>query len=284
MENRLLLFLFLIIFNLTFAQDYTVSGKVEDNQNQPIAFANVILLSAVDSTLIMGAVSEENGNYVFASSAQGKYILKASFMGYKDGFSTAFEVNGPTKIPVIVLMDDEEALDEVNVTLKRPTIRREIDRLVFNVENTVISSGTTYDIIRRTPGVIVNQDQILVKNRPAQIYINDRRVYLTEQELQQLLQGFSGQNVKAVEVITNPPAKYDAEGGAILNIVTSKNISIGYKSSINASNTQARLPKYSFGTSQFYKNNWLNAFASYNFNTSRDNNRDFGRAVNFKGG
>lgn len=271
MENRPLLFLFLLTLNLAFAQDHTVSGTVVDNQNQPITFANVVLLAAVDSTLIMGAVSGEKGEFSLASIAQGNYLLQASFVGYKDGFSAPFEINGATRIPVIVLMDDEEALDEVKLILKRPTIRREIDRLVFNVENTVISSGTTYDIILRTPGVIVNQDQILVKNRPAQIYINDRRVYLTEQELQQLLQGFSGQNVKAVEVITNPPAKYDAEGGAILNIVTSKNISIGYKGSVNASNTQARLPKYSFGTSQFYKNNWLNAFASYNFNTRRDN-------------
>ena len=118
------------------------------------------------------------------------------------------------------------------------------------------------------------QDQLLVKNRPATVYINDRKVYLTAQELQQLLEGYSGENVKSVEVITTPPARYDAEGGAILNIVTSKNLSIGYKGSINASNTIAIKPKYNVGTNHYYKNDWLNAFASYNFNARNDYKKD----------
>ncbi|WP_031426836.1 outer membrane beta-barrel family protein [Flavimarina sp. Hel_I_48] len=271
MENRLLFLLFFCIANLSLAQDFIINGNVVDAQQEPIGYANILLLAAADSTFVLGAVSEENGSFSFASVKQGKYLLKGSFVGFLDNFSAPFEVEGSTEAPLMILQNDHESLDEVIIITKKPTIRKEIDRLVFNVENTVVSSGTTYDIIRRTPGVIVSQNQILVKNRPAQVYINDRRVYLTAQELQQLLEGFSGENVKSVEVITNPPAKYDAEGGAILNIVTSKNISIGYKGSVNASNTQARVPKYSFGTSQFYKNDWLNAFASYNFNTRKDN-------------
>ncbi|HEA31492.1 MAG TPA: TonB-dependent receptor [Leeuwenhoekiella sp.] len=271
MIKRLLLALLLFLIQQGYAQNYVINGKIIDEQPQALSYVNVLLLKAQDSSLIKGAVTSEDGSYLIDAVDQGNYLIKASFVGYNDGFSAPFEVNASIQLPVITLSENEEALDEVTVTAKRPTIKREIDRLVYNVENTVVSSGTTYDILQRTPGVIVSQNQILVKNRPAQVYINDRRVYLTSQELQQLLQGFSGQNVKSVEVITNPPAKYDAEGGAILNIVTSKNISIGYKGSLNASNTQARVPKYSFGTSQFYKNDWLNAFASYNFNTRRDN-------------
>ena len=125
---------------------------------------------------------------------------------------------------------------------------------------------TTFDILKRTPGVIVSQGNLLVKNRPATVYINDRKVYLSSQELQQLLEGFSAENIKSVEVITNPPARYDAEGGAILNIKTSKNISIGYKGSLNASNTIAIEPKYNIGTSHYYKTDWLNMYLSYNYN------------------
>ena len=137
------------------------------------------------------------------------------------------------------------------------------------MENSVISSLNTYEILKRTPGVIVSQGELLVKNRPATVYINDRKVYLSTAELEQLLSGLSGENVKSVEVITTPPARYEAEGsGAILNIVMSKNPSIGYKGSVNASNTVAVLPKYSLGTSQYYKTNNLNAFASYNFNAN----------------
>ena len=99
---------------------------------------------------------------------------------------------------------------------------------------------------------------------------------MTNEELQQLLEGFAGVNVKSVEVITTPPARYDAEGGAILNIITSKNLSIGYKGSLNASNTVAIKPKYNVGTSQYYKTDWLNAFASYNFNSRFDVKTDEG--------
>lgn len=274
MENRLLLFLFLLTLNLGFAQDQTVSGTVVDNQNQPITFANVVLLAAIDSTLIMGTVSGENGDFSLASVAQGDYLLQASFVGYKDGFSAPFEINGATRIPVIVLMDDEEALDEVKITLKRPTIRREIDRLVFNVENTSLSSGNSFDILRRTPGVIVMQDEIMIKNTPAIVYINERKVYLSSTELRQLLEGFNGENIKSVEVITNPPANYDAEGGAVLNIVTSKNLSIGYKGSLNASNTIAILPKYNFGTSHYYKTKGVDIYANYNLSTRSDYKND----------
>ena len=271
MKKGLLFACLIILIHKGYAQQYVVSGEIVDEQSQGISYVNVLLLQAQDSSFVQGAVTSEDGDYLINAIVPGKYLIKASFVGYNDSFSELFDINDDTQITPIILSENEEALDEVTITAKRPTIRREVDRLVYNVENTVISAGTTYDIITRTPGVIVSQDQILIKNRPAQVYINDRRVYLTSQELQQLLEGFSGQNVKSVEVITTPPAKYDAEGGAILNIITSKSISIGYKGSINASNTQARVPKYSFGTSQFYKNDWLNAFVSYNFNTRRDN-------------
>ena len=139
--------------------------------------------------------------------------------------------------------------------------------MVFNVENTVVSSGSSYDILKKTPGVIISQGKILVKRSEAEVYINDRKVYLSSRELQELLEGLSGANIKSVEVITNPPSKYDAEGGAILNIVTSKSISVGYKGNVNGSNTVAVVPKYTAGTSHYYKNDWLNVFANYNFSS-----------------
>ena len=157
---------------------------------------------------------------------------------------------------------------------KRPTIQRKIDRLVYNVENSVVSSGSTYDILRKTPGVIVQQDNLMIKNTPATVYINDRRVYLSATELRNLLEGFSGENVKAIEIITNPPAKYDAQGGAILNITTSKNPSIGYKGSVNGSNTIAILPKYSLGTTHYYKTRGVDIFANYTYNTRSDYKND----------
>ena len=275
MKHQLLISFFLAPF-VSFAQSGNITGKVVDDQQRAVPYANVLLLKAADSTFVKGAVSEENGEILFAEISSGTYLIKASFVGFKESYSNPFELKDQIRIPDLILQENSEALDAVTVNYRKPTIDRKVDRMVFNVENTAISSGTTFDILQRTPGVIVNQGQLLVKNRPAQVYINDRKVYLTNEELQQLLEGFAGVNVKSVEVITTPPARYDAEGGAILNIVTSKNLSIGYKGSINASNTVGIKPKYNAGTSQYYKTDWLNAFASYNFNSRFDVKTDEG--------
>lgn len=263
------------------AQDYTVKGTILDQSNNAIAYTNVLVLKAADSTLVKGSVSEVDGSYEILGLPSGNYLIKASFVGYIDQFSEPFDLSQEYTVPPLVLIENLENLDEVTVTARRPTVDRKIDRLVFNVENTVVSSGNTFDILRRTPGVTVVQNEIKIRNRAAQVYINDRKVYLTNQELQQLLEGFSGENVKSVEVITTPPARYDAEGGAILNIITSKNLSIGYKGSVFGNNTIAIVPKYSVGTSQYYKTDWLNAFASYTFNSRYDYKNDDSKIVFF---
>ena len=265
---RLLPLLVFIIFipNRMFSQS-EVRGQIVDKEHQPVSFANVILLNAKDSvSVIKGVISEDDGKFLFEDIENQSYVLKISFLGFAD-YLKRFEVEGTTNLGNIVLQESSDSLDEVTVKARKPKIERKIDRISFNVENSVISSLNTYEILKRTPGVIVSQGELLVKNRPATVYINDRKVYLSTAELEQLLSGLNGESVKSVEVITTPPARYDAEGsGAILNIVMSKNPSIGYKGSINASNTIAVFPKYSLGTSQYYKTSNLNAFANYNFN------------------
>ncbi|MCB7481926.1 outer membrane beta-barrel protein [Christiangramia sediminis] len=258
--------LIILLIPYVFFSQNSLSGNIQDRENAPVAFANIILLSAEDSTSVYrGTISEEDGSFVIENIEDSTYLLKVSFVGYKESLQKV-NVKGNTNIPPIILEETSDALDEVVVNARKPKVTRKIDRLVFEVENTILSTGNTFEVLKRTPGVILSQGNLLVKNRPATVYINDRKVYLSSQELQQLLEGFSAENIKSVEVITNPPAQYDAEGGAILNIKTSKNISIGYKGSVNASNTIAIVPKYNIGTSHYYKTDWLNIYASYNYN------------------
>lgn len=264
----------------TYSQN-SLKGIVIDQNQQAVSFANIILFQASDSTTFYkGTVSEEDGSFFIEAVEENDYVLEVRFVGYEN-FVKKIEVKGTTNLRELVLQELASNLDEVTVTAKRPTISRSVDRITFNVENSVLSSGNSYEILKRTPGVIVSQGQLLIKNRPADVYINDNKVYLTAQELQQLLEGFSGENVKSVEVITNPPARYNAEGGSILNIITSKNLSVGYKGSINASTTIAIKPKYALGTSQYYKTDWLNVFASYNYNTRNDVKQDLGKITFF---
>ncbi|TRO67407.1 outer membrane beta-barrel family protein [Christiangramia sabulilitoris] len=257
--------LIFLMFSLVINAQSDLKGNIENINKEPVAFANVILLNAQDSTSVYkGTISEEDGSFLLENVADSTYLLKVSFVGYAENLRLV-KVKGDTKLKTISLDVSSDALDEVVLNARKPTVSRQVDRLIFDVENSTLSTGNTYEILKRTPGVIVSQGQLLVKNNAATVYINDRKVYLTSQELQQLLEGFSAENIKSVEVITNPPARYDAEGGAILNIKTSKNISIGYKGSFNASNTIAVVPKYNVGTSHYYKTDWLNVYASYNY-------------------
>src|SRR5690606_25534966 len=197
----------LLLFSAPLIAQHQITGKVLDPQQDPVSFANVIILNAEDSTsVIKGAVTSEEGSYQFEDIAPAEYVLKVSFVGYED-FLKRIQVSGDETLEDIRLKEMTNDLGEVAITIKNPTIKKEVDRLVFDVENSSLSSGSTWDILRKTPMVIVSNGNLQVRNQGVEIYINDRKVHLTASELQMLLESYSGENIKSIEVITNPPAR-----------------------------------------------------------------------------
>ncbi|NJY61445.1 TonB-dependent receptor [Salinimicrobium sp. CDJ15-81-2] len=268
--------LFLILFLCSFSvySQHSVEGKIVDSNRDPVAFANLILLNAQDSTTVYkGAVSSENGKFNFTDVEPDAYLLKVSFVGFRDHLKQ-IKVSKNENLGTLVLSEDTAALAEVSINYKNPSVKREVDRLVFNVENTTLSHGSSWDILKKTPGVILSGENLTVRNQGVQVYINDRKVQLTASELQTLLENYSAENIKSIEVITTPPARYDAEGGAILNIITSKSIAPGYKGNVNAAWTQAIFPKYQLGTSHYYKTEKLNVFGNYSFSPRKEFKED----------
>ena len=267
----LLLFLIVILglSQKVSAQTFELSGEVRDERNEAIPFASVFLLQTADSTLVKGTSADESGSFTIENITAGIYFLKASYIG-RMSTALAIDISKDTKIGALIISQNAEQLNEVVVTANRPQVERKVDRLVFNVENTVLSQSSSWEILQQTPGVISMQDELQIRNQAAVVYINDRKVQLSPEEIRSLLENYQGSNIKSVEVIPNPPAKYDAEGGAVLNIITSKNISLGYKGNVNTSYTQAIFPKYSFGTSHFYKTEKLNVNASYSYAPRKD--------------
>ncbi|MEM8847669.1 MAG: outer membrane beta-barrel family protein [Bacteroidota bacterium] len=263
---------------LCWAQAYKITGKVVNEENKSIAFANVLLLRAADSTFVQGTSTDDTGRFMLEQVQPDLYLLQASYIGV-GSIPRGLDVTADVSLGALIIPSSTN-LDEVVVTAKRPTVQRLTDRLVFNVENSVISQGSSWDILRSTPGVIMNQDELQIRGQSATVYLNDRKVQLSSQEVRDLLQGFSGTNIKSVEVITNPSARYDAEDGPILNIVTSKPITPGYKGSVNGSITRAVFPKYSFGTSHYYKTEKLNLFANYSINPKKEI-RKTDKGINF---
>lgn len=267
-----LTFVFLSVFlicSCLHGQTFRIAGKVVDEQNQIIPYANILLLQASDSTFVSGTSADDNGFFELTEVAPNLYLLQASYVG-RGSEPRALDIAKDISLGALVIPLESNELDEVVVTAQRPKLQKLPDRLVFTVENTVISQGNSWDVLKSTPGVIVAEDRLMVRGQNATVYLNDRKVQLSGQEVQDLLQGLSGTNIKSVEVIGNPPASYDAGGGPILNIVTSKSIVPGYKGSINGSYTQAVFPKYSLGTSHYYKTDKLHLFANYTINPQKE--------------
>lgn len=261
------------------AQTYEVSGTVKDRDNEAVGFANVLLLKVSDSSVVQGASSDEVGRFVISNVQPQTYFLKASYIGSSSNL-IAVDVKENVAIGTIIIENSSIDLDGVEVIANNPTVVRKSDRLIFNVENTIASLGNSWDVLRKTPGVIMVNDQLKIKNQTPTIYLNNRKVQLTNTEIKNLLEGVSGANIKSVEVIMNPPASYDAEGGPILNIITTKNITPGYKGSVNGDFIQAIYPKYSFGTSHYFKTEKLSVFANYSI-SPRKEYKDNNGYINF---
>lgn len=276
------LFIWLALVAVTslslYAQEATLQGNVVDVEGSPISYAT-ILVSEVPSeespnpTTIQGATTDVSGKFIVENLEPKQYQLIVSYVGF-ESISKTVEATSTNEIYDYTLQIDASVLDEVVVTARRPTIEKEAGKLVFHVENSALSVGNTFDLLKKTPGVIVIGDQIRVKNATPVIFLNGKRAYLAPNEIISLLKNLDASTVQSVEVITNPSAKYDAEAGTVLNIISSQAVSIGYKGNIRTNYEQAIFPKYSFGTSQFYKNQWLNLYGSYNFSPRKEYKND----------
>jgi hypothetical protein len=272
-KKTLFLFSFFLCSIAVWAQTYSISGTVKDTDNETVAFANILVMQSLDSTIVTGTSSDENGVFKIEDLKSSQYILKTSFIGFKDDFQTLNLIEDISDI-IVVLEESVEALNEVQIFFEKPTLKREADRLVFNVEKTALSQGNLVEVLRSTPSVLVLDDAILVKNSTPTVYINDRKVHLSSSELIELLQGSSASNIKSVEVITNPSAKYDADSGVVLNIVMSKNLITGYNGSVFNNYTQGVFPKYTAGTSHYFKGDKTNLFFNYSYNNRKDDRVD----------
>lgn len=270
MLKKILFYAFYLSTFLGFSQDFYLQATVVDEQNQPIAFSNVVISISENTNYINGTTSNEAGFFQFKNLKPNTYTLVISYLGFEN-YSTTVQLVDNKNLGLLVLKEKAETLNGVTVVAKRPTVNRLVDRLVFNVENSTLSNTNVLDVLKHTPGVLVHDGKITVKQATPTVYINDRKVYLSANEIQQLLEGTSASNIKSIEVITNPPAKYEAEGGAVLNIVTSKNIIAGYNGSVFGTYKQgSEYPKYALGTSHFFKTKKINTYLNYNISPRKD--------------
>lgn len=247
---------------MLFSQKQKIEGTVINIQNEKLPMVTVEVYN-FQNTLIKKVVTNENGGFVLEGISETKVKLIFKDLEYNE-LEENLDLAKQDKPLHIILKKNIQEIQEVVMTKQKPVVTRKIDRLSFNVENSNISSQNAWEILKKTPGVSVKNDALTIKgSQSILVTINDKKIMLTGDELKNLLENTQGEEMKSVEVITNPPAKYEASGSAVLNIIMKKNTIEGYRGIISSKYVQSQYAKGVAGISQYYKKDKLSAMASY---------------------
>lgn len=271
----------LVTGSLAYAQNATVSGKIQDQQGLPLDFSTIALISAKDSSIIKGVVANEQGLYTLSNIPFGKYIVKASLFGYASQSSKEFSLNtdkSSAEINLTLLSDNKKVnLNEVVVVAKKPFVERKADKLIVNVESSSLSTGSTaLEVLQRSPGISLDQnDNISLQGKSGVLVMLDgKQTYMSNADLAALLKSMPSSEIQTIEIITNPSSKYEAEGNAgIINIVTKKGKMYGTNGSVNASISLAKITRASTGLNLNHRTAKLNLFGNFNYYKNENLNR-----------
>ena len=263
---RTLIFCCLPISALAQTHTNTVTGRVTDEQNYPLAFANVVLLSLPDSAFVSGVVSGEDGTFSLANP-KGAELLRVSSVGY----APIYKRCKAGDVGTLQMQPDAQVLGEVVVKADLPVTRMKDDALATTVQGTVLSkAGTAEDVLARIPGLQKKQDgfDVLGKGAPL-IYINGRKMR-DASELDQL----SSEDIRSVEVVQNPGARYDATVSAVVRIRTVKRQGEGFGISLRSTYDQSQNADFVEQADVNYRHNSLDVFGMIRFDKTADRQED----------
>ncbi|HYC40136.1 MAG TPA: outer membrane beta-barrel family protein [Chitinophagaceae bacterium] len=257
----------------------SVSGYVKGDNTRAVHGATLTLHRLPDSAAVKFVAAASNGQYQFEGITPARYIVSASAVGFQRVFSQPFEVGEAATIslPTLQLVLNVRSMEGVTVTSKRPLVEQKVDRTVINVEASVTNVGSSaLDVLEKSPGVAVDKDgNISLKGKAGVIVLIDgRTTHLAGNQLADYLRTLNASQLDQIELMTNPPARYDAAGNSgIINIKTKKNRQLGYNGSISGSYGQGRYPKANESFNFNYRKNKFNLFSTVSHNYYHNYNR-----------
>ncbi len=239
MRQRITLLLGCLFVGLSLQAADIMGRLVDYASRKPIDFANVSLYKADGVTLITGTSTDVEGEFALYNLPDGKYVVTFSFMGYVEQRKEVIILsNKDVQLGRIFLQEDTQHLQEVEVVGQGSTMRFELDKKVFSVDQNIASSGgSASDVLENIPSVDVDQEgNISLRNSESvEIWINGKPAGLTADNRAQVMEQLPAESIKEIELITNPSAKFSPEGTAgIINIVMKKDRKAGYYGSVNA--------------------------------------------------
>lgn len=241
-----------------------LNGKVTDTRGQSVPFALVKIYSSDSKTnVIAEKITDENGAFSTQGLNHGTYNVITSASGYTNSSKEFLLNNASQNISIAIEKEKVSGIKEVVLVVnKKKTFERKIDRFVFNTENSIASKGVDgLDVLAATPMVKADDEgniEIIGKSAVS-IMINDRPVNLSGKELVSYLKTIRSENIERIEVITTPPAKYEAQGNSgIINIVLKQNSSMGFSGNISTSYLRRSRNGYSNNGSLNYQSKKVN--------------------------
>lgn len=253
-----------------------LSGKLVSASGEPVPFASVVLLNSHDTSFVKGTVTNVHGAYALDNITAGHYFLRYSAIGFRTYTSGVFEwtIRKRQDLGTRILEEDTRLLEEVVVQGERPLYQQEIDRLVINVESSIMAKGSSaLEVLERSPGITIDrQNNSLALNGKSDVLVmlNGKLMRLTAAQVITMLNGMSANTIEKIELLTTPPARYDAEGsGGIINIVLKKNEATGTTGSFSLTGGYGEGEKGTGSVSLAHGAGKINVYGSYAFSRDR---------------
>jgi len=267
----------LLLFN--FAQAQTAGGKISgavfDDTKKPLDGATVILIVAKDSSLVSTRLVNSDGGFTFQNLKDDTYLIKATYIGYKSYQSGPVVVSRqkPVNLSPFILSPAGKKLNEVAITAQKSYVQQKIDRTVVNVGALISNTGANaLEVLSKTPGVQVDAEgNITFKGKSGvMVMIDDKPTYLSAANLATYLRSLPSSSLDQIELMDNPPAKYDAAGNAgVINIKTKKNTTRGFNAVVSANLGQGFYGRTNQSINFNYRIDKINIFANLAYNKQK---------------
>ena len=247
-----------------------VNGIISDRlSRQGLPNASVVLANKMDTTVVLTALTNGKGSFGFKNVAEGMYTITVAYIGYKTYRIDSFSIgqHHTPAVPLSITLDlNQKILKAVTVTALKPFIVQGTDKIVLNVaESPIAAGGNAQDILARVPGLITQGDALQFRGKTVTILVDDKYTNLSGADLTQYLSSMPANGIEKIEVIPNPSARYDAQGGSVINIKTAKNKNFGTNGVLTGGLGAGYYARYNGGLSLNYRNKKLNVYGSYDY-------------------
>lgn len=272
--NSLIFFAFFMWIPGFIKAQYIINGKYIDSTESAIPFANVLLLSSLDSALVKGEITDESGNFSLVTNKAGRFLIAVKYIGYEDYYSKEFtldEANLKFELGNIIAVERSQQLGAVTINAEKPLFEQKIDRTIINVESSIAASGgSVLDVLSRSPGVTVDRMNMVVAmagKQGVRIMINGKISQIPLESSIQMLAGMNAENIEKIELITTPPAKYEAAGDAgLINIVLKQQTDAGTNGNLSLFSGYGRKEKYGGNINCNHRSKKVNLYGDYAYN------------------